>query len=68
MIERHFIKQEIKKIQLEQWLKSQLERAGFTKVETIKTPLVTRIVIHVTHPGLAIGKGGTNIRRLYCKF
>ncbi len=64
MIERTFIKQGIKKIEIENYLRKELVKAGFTKLETVKTPLVTRIVLNVTHPGLAIGKGGTNIKKL----
>jgi len=64
MIERIFIKQGIKKIEMENYLKKELDKAGFTKLETVKTPLVTRIVLNVTRPGLAIGKGGTNIKKL----
>ena len=54
----------MKKIQLEQYLKSQLSKAGFTELHMVKTPLVTRIVLTVARPGLAIGKGGQNIRQL----
>jgi len=64
MIERTFIEQGMKKIQLEQYLKKQLNRAGFTGLHMVKTPLVTRIVLRVAKPGLAIGKGGQNIRNL----
>ncbi len=64
MIERAFIEQGIRKVELDQFLRSKLERAGFTKSEIVKTPLVTRIVVNVVSPGLAIGKGGENIRML----
>jgi small subunit ribosomal protein S3 len=64
MIERAFIQQNLKKIELEQFIKRQIDRAGFTKLDIVKTPLVTRIIINVTHPGLAIGKSGQNIKRL----
>jgi len=64
MIERTFIEQEMKKIQLEKYLKKELNRAGFTGLDIVKTPLVTRIVLHVARPGLAIGRGGQNIRQL----
>jgi len=64
MIERTFIKQGMKKIQLEQYLKKHLDKAGFTGLNMVKTPLVTRIVLKVARPGLAIGKGGQNIRML----
>lgn len=64
MIEKHFVKQSIKKVQLHQYLKGELGRAGFTGFEMVKTPMVTRIVVNVSRPGLAIGKGGQNIRTL----
>ncbi|MDO8538172.1 MAG: 30S ribosomal protein S3 [archaeon] len=64
MIERHFVRQGIKRLELEEFLKKELDRAGFTRSDIVKTPLVTRIVVNVTHPGLAIGKSGQNIRRL----
>ena len=62
MIERTFIEENMKKVNLEKYLKKQLDRAGFTSLNINKTPLVTRIVLNVTRPGLAIGKGGKNIR------
>ncbi len=64
MIERTFIEQGIKRIELEEYLRGELEKAGFTKSDVVKTPLVTRIVVNVTRPGLAIGKSGQNIRQL----
>ncbi|MFA4907994.1 MAG: 30S ribosomal protein S3 [archaeon] len=64
MIERNFIQLAWKRVELEQYLRKEMEKAGFTRAEIIKTPLVTRIVVYVTHPGLAIGKGGQNIRNI----
>jgi len=64
MIERTFIEQGMKNIQIAKYLKKKLDRAGFTGLHIVKTPLVTRIVLNVARPGLAIGKGGQNIRQL----
>ena len=64
MIERAFIQQNIRTMELESFIAKKLERAGFTHLDIIKTPLVTRIVLHVTKPGLAIGKGGQTIKQL----
>ncbi len=64
MMERFFIEQGIRKVELDAYLRKQLKKAGFTRAEIVKTPLVTRIVVNVTTPGLAIGKGGQNIRQL----
>ena len=64
MKEKLFVEQAIKRVELERFLRSQLEDAGFTKSDIVKTPLVTRIVVNVTRPGLAIGKSGQNIKSL----
>lgn len=58
------IQKNLRKMELEKFMASKLERAGFTHLDIIKTPLVTRIVLHVTKPGLAIGKGGQTIKQL----
>ncbi|PIU21097.1 MAG: 30S ribosomal protein S3 [Candidatus Diapherotrites archaeon CG08_land_8_20_14_0_20_34_12] len=64
MIEKFFIQEGIKKISLENYLKKELNKAGFCGMAINKTPLVTRIIVSVTRPGLAIGKGGTTIAQL----
>ncbi|MCX6800935.1 MAG: 30S ribosomal protein S3 [Candidatus Diapherotrites archaeon] len=64
MIERFFIQQNIKKMELEEYIGKKLDRAGFTHIDIVKTPLITRIVLHVAKPGLAIGKGGQTIKQL----
>jgi small subunit ribosomal protein S3 len=64
MIERTFIQKGFNKMQLEDYLSEKLDRAGFSHLEIIKTPLVTRIVLHVAKPGFAIGKGGSTIKQL----
>lgn len=64
MIEKVFIRQGMNKVELDKYLSNELYNAGFTKSEIMKTPLVTRIVVNVTRPGLAIGKSGSNIIQL----
>ena len=64
MMEKFFVKQGLNKVELDKYLAKELDRAGFTKSEIVKTPLVTRIVVNVTRPGLAIGKSGSNISLL----
>jgi small subunit ribosomal protein S3 len=64
MIERYFIEQGMKKIRLEDYFKKELDRAGFTEMKIQKTPLVTKIILRVAKPGLAIGKKGKTIRTL----
>lgn len=64
MIERTFIQEGIKDVELENYLKKELSGAGFTCLEIQKTPLVTRVILNVTKAGMVIGKKGQNIRRL----
>lgn len=64
MIERKFIEQGFKKIQVEKYLAKELSSAGFTKADIMKTPMVTRVILHVTKPGLAIGKKGSNVKKI----
>jgi len=64
MIETKFIAQSIRKIEIENYLRKELEKSGFTKLEIEKTPLVTRIIVNVTKPGMVIGKKGQNIKRI----
>lgn len=64
MIERVFIEQGMRKIRLEKYFKKELDRAGFTGMKIEKTPVVTKIVLHVVKPGIAIGKKGKTIRSL----
>jgi len=64
MIERAFIRKGLNRIEMEDYLTKKLDRAGFSRLEIIKTPLVTRIVLYVAKPGMAIGKSGSTIKQL----
>ena len=64
MIERLFVEQGVKRVELEEYLSHEMEKAGFTHSEIVKTPLVTRIIVNVVKPGLAIGKSGSNIKKI----
>ena len=58
MIEKIFIKQAFNKIDLEKFFAKKLSRAGFNRLEIVKTPMTTRVKIYVARPGLAIGYSG----------
>jgi small subunit ribosomal protein S3 len=49
---------------LKDYLKEAIKDAGFSHVEISKTPTGTRVVLHVTRPGIVIGRKGTGIRDL----
>jgi len=49
---------------LKDYLRAKIKDAGFSNVEVSKTPTGTRIVLHVTRPGIVIGRKGTGIKEL----
>jgi small subunit ribosomal protein S3 len=64
MIERKFIKQNLKQFHIQQFIREKLTRAGLSEVQLQRTPLGDKIVIHSSRPGLVVGKGGSNIKQL----
>jgi small subunit ribosomal protein S3 len=61
---KHFIEQGIKLMQINEFLRSELVRAGFAGVDIQKTPLGVRITLKTSRPGLVIGKGGRRIQEI----
>ncbi len=64
VVERKFIEDAIVKIHVSKYLEKTLSRAGFSRIEIQKTPLITRITVYVTNPGRVIGRGGQTIDAL----
>ncbi len=63
-VERKFIEDAITRFRIAEFLEKELDRAGFSKVEIQRTPMVTRIAVDVTKPGKVIGRKGKSIRDL----
>ena len=49
---------------LKDYLREQIKDAGFSEVEMAKTPTGTKVSLHVTRPGIVIGRKGAGIREL----
>ncbi len=49
---------------LKDYLRQKIKDAGFSGVDISKTPTGTRIALHVTRPGIVIGRKGSGIREL----
>ena len=49
---------------LNDFLREEIKEAGFHKVEVSKTPSGTKIMLHVTRPGIVIGRKGVGIKQL----
>ncbi len=64
VVERKFIDDAIVKIHISKYLEKSLSRAGFSRIDIQKTPLITMITVYVTNPGRVIGRGGSTIDAL----
>ena len=49
---------------IEEYLKSQLDKADFSHAEIKRTPLNTRITVYAGRPGMVIGRAGSKIQEL----
>ena len=49
---------------LNDFLREEIKEAGFHKVDISKTPSGTKIILHVTRPGIVIGRKGVGIKQL----
>jgi small subunit ribosomal protein S3 len=61
---KHFVAESIKKTEIDEFLKNELENAGYGGVDITKTPLGTHIVVYAMRPGVVIGRGGETIKGL----
>jgi small subunit ribosomal protein S3 len=61
---KNVIKDNYNMMLLRDYLRKAIKEAGFSHAEISKTPTGTRVVLHVTRPGIVIGRKGTGIREL----
>ncbi|MEM2320385.1 MAG: 30S ribosomal protein S3 [Candidatus Bathyarchaeia archaeon] len=61
---KHFVRESIRKAEIDEFLWGEFERAGYGGVEITRTPLGTNVVIYAVRPGLIIGRGGETIKSL----
>ncbi len=64
VVERKFISDLIIKRRISKYMEERLSKAGFSRVEIQKTPIITRITPYVMNPGRVIGRGGETIDSL----
>lgn len=63
-IERLFIGEGVKEVEVKNYLEKELKRAGIAAINIQRTPLVTRIVLHCDRPALVIGRKGKNVKQI----
>ena len=64
MIEREFISDAREAVFIKEYLMRRFRQAVISKIDVVKTPLVTRIVIYAERPRLIVGRKGQNIQRV----
>jgi len=62
--EQQFIENGLQRTQIDEFFQDELGRAGYGGMEIAKTPMGTQIVLRAEKPGMVIGKGGKNIRKI----
>ncbi len=62
--EQQFIDDGLQRSQINEFFADELGRAGYGGMEVAKTPMGTQIVLKAEKPGMVIGKGGENIRKI----
>ena len=63
-IERKFLKEALKKVQVERYVQDELRKIEIGETTVKRTPMGTRITIEAVRPGLVIGRRGKNIQNL----
>lgn len=62
--EHEFIENGLQRTQIDEFFGDELARAGYGGMEVAKTPMGVQIVLRAEKPGMVIGKGGKNIRKI----
>ena len=62
--EQQFIDDGLQRSQIDEFFADELGRAGYGGMDIAKTPMGTQIVLKAEKPGMVIGKGGENIRKI----
>jgi small subunit ribosomal protein S3 len=62
--EQAFIEDGLQRTQIDEFFEEELGRAGYGGMDVAKTPMGTQIVLKAEKPGMVIGKGGKNIRKI----
>lgn len=63
-VQSSFMKENMRKAELDEFFSKELSKAGYSKMELTKTPLGIRVVVYAAKPGMVIGRRGQSIRDL----
>src|SRR3989344_2711640 len=63
-IEKKFVREQINRLLIKEFLRHETERAGFGGIDIQRTPMGTRVSILAERPGMIIGRKGATINAL----
>jgi len=63
-VEKKFVQDGFTKALVNEYLTKELERAGYGGMVMNRTPMGTQITVYAEKPGMVIGKGGKQIRKI----
>lgn len=64
MIERKFIKEKLSDYKIQEFLFKNFERNSYSHAIIQKTPLGDKIIIFSSRPGMIVGRGGENLKKI----
>jgi small subunit ribosomal protein S3 len=64
MLKQYFVRQAIKEIEIEKFIRQNFPMGDYSKIEMQRTPLGIKILIHTNKPGRIIGRSGRNINEM----
>jgi len=64
MLKDYFVKQGLKEVEIEEFIRKSFPLGDYSKTELQRTPLGIKIVIYTNKPGRIIGRGGKNINEM----
>lgn len=64
MLNEYFIKQSIKEVQIEEFIRKHFPMGDYSRTELQRTPLGVKIIIYTNKPGRIIGRSGKNINEM----
>jgi small subunit ribosomal protein S3 len=64
MIERKFIREKIKELQVQEFIGETLKNVGHSHTIIQRTPMGEKVIIYASRPGLVVGRKGENIKKL----
>ena len=64
MLKDFFVKQGIREVEIQTFIRTKFPMGDYSKMELQRTPLGIKIVIYTNKPGRIIGRGGKNINEM----